>query len=118
MPRHRRSLCALVALACLLAPALSACAGGDGASASAEAPGGVIARVAGVLKGEVSEAELKEVVDRETTSEERQELREELEEREQPEQEEEQSESAQDQEASEQEQEAESEPAQESEQEQ
>ena len=80
MTSRRSSLCALGAVACLLVPALCGCAGGEGAGAgtSAEAPTGVAARLAGQYSGGVSEAELKELIDRETSSEERQQLREEL----------------------------------------
>ena len=80
MASRRRSLCALGAVACLLVPALSGCAGGEGSGAgtAAEAPTGVAARLAGQYSGGGGEAELKEFVDRETSSEERQELREEL----------------------------------------
>ncbi|MCW3018542.1 MAG: hypothetical protein JWN10_850 [Solirubrobacterales bacterium] len=80
MSSRRRSVCALGAVACLLVPALSGCAGGEdaGAGAAAEAPTGVAARLAGQYDGGGSETELKEFVDRETNGEERQELREEL----------------------------------------
>lgn len=80
MTSRRSSLCALGGVACLLVPALSGCASGEGAGAgtSAEAPTGVAARVAGTYSGEGSEAELKEFIARETDSEERQQLREEL----------------------------------------
>ena len=80
MTSRRRSLCALAAVALLLVPALSGCAGGEasGAGASAETSGGGAARLAGQYSGGGSQAELKEFVDRETNSEERQELHEEL----------------------------------------
>jgi hypothetical protein len=82
MTSRRRSLCALGAAACLLVPALSGCAGGgEGGAAGTsaeEAPTGVAARLAGQYSGGGSEAELKAFVDRETNSEERQQLREEL----------------------------------------
>jgi hypothetical protein len=88
MTQRRGSRCILVALACLLVVALSGCAGGgEGVGASAEASGGVAARLAGQFTGAGSEAELKEFVDRETTDEERKELGEELSEREPSEQE-------------------------------
>lgn len=83
MPQGRKSLCAVVALALLVALVLSGCSGTEGGPASSTAHGGVIAAVAGGLAREDDEAELKEIVEHETTSEERQELREELEEREQ-----------------------------------
>jgi hypothetical protein len=89
MPQGRRSLCALVALAILAALVLSGC-GGVESVASSTAPsgdtsGGVSEELEGGLSREDSEAELKEIVDRETTPEERQELREGVEEGGQPE---------------------------------
>jgi hypothetical protein len=81
-----------VALAILLVPVLSGCAGAESGPSSAEARGGAIAELAGGLKREGDEAELKEIVDRETTEEERQELREGLEEGEHAEQAQEQQE--------------------------
>lgn len=79
MTQRRSSVYALAAVACLLALALCGCAGGgEEAGTSAEAPTGVAARLAGEYSGGHSEAELKEFVDSETDSEERQQLREEL----------------------------------------
>lgn len=79
MTQPRSSVYVLAAVACLLAVALCGCAGGgEGAGASAEGVAGVAARLAGQYSGGGSEAELKEFVDSETDSEERQQLREEL----------------------------------------
>jgi hypothetical protein len=81
MRQRHNSAYALAAFGCLLALALSGCAGGGeeaGAGASAEAPTGIAARLASEYSGGDSEAELKEFVDSETDSEERQQLREEL----------------------------------------
>jgi hypothetical protein len=83
MPQGQKSLCAVVALALLVALVLSGCSGTESGPALSTAHGGVVAAVAGGLAREDDEAELKEIVEHETTSEERQELREELEEREQ-----------------------------------
>jgi hypothetical protein len=110
MPHRRSSLCALLALAFLGAFVLSGCAGGESAPSPAAASGGAIGELARQeqpeggeaesSEGESSEAEssqaesseaesseaesggaeLKELVDRETTPEQRRELREELEE--------------------------------------
>jgi hypothetical protein len=100
MLQRRRSLCALAVFAALAAPVLSGCASSEGGSseASESTPGGAsIAQLAGQLEGEHDEAELKEIVDRETTPEERQELREGLEERERGEEAQERGEEAQEQ---------------------
>jgi hypothetical protein len=81
MTQRRSSVYALAAVVSLLALALCGCAGGGeeaGAGTSGEAPTGVAARLAGEYSGGDSEAELKEFVDSETNSEERQQLREEL----------------------------------------
>jgi hypothetical protein len=81
MTQRRSSVYALAAVACLLALLLCGCAGGGeeaGAGSSAEASGGVAARLASQYSGADNAAELKEFVDSETNSEERQQLREEL----------------------------------------
>jgi hypothetical protein len=81
MTQRRSSAYALAAVVSLLGLALCGCAGGGeeaGAGSSAEAPTGVAARLASHYSGGDSEAELKEFVDSETNSEERQQLREEL----------------------------------------
>ena len=81
MTQRCSSVNALAAIVCLLALALCGCAGGGeeaAAGTSAEAPTGVAARLAGEYGGGDSEAELKEFVDSETDSEERQQLRAEL----------------------------------------
>ncbi len=80
MLEGRRSLCALVVTAPLVALALSGCAGGEGGQPAAQAGGAATEELAGQLGGGGGESELKEIFDRETTSEERQELREGLEE--------------------------------------
>jgi hypothetical protein len=72
----RRSLCVLVVLALLAGLVLTGCAGSENGSASLASHGGVIGAVVGGLEHGDDEAELKEIVDRETTGEERQELRE------------------------------------------
>lgn len=81
MRQRHSGVYALAAVVGLLAFALCGCAGSGeeaGADTSAEAPTGVAARLAGAYTGGDSEAELKEFVDSETDSEERQQLREEL----------------------------------------
>ena len=84
MPQGRRSVCALVAVAILATLVLSGCGGIESVASSTAASGGTSGGVgeelAGGLSREDYEAELKEIVDRETTPEERQELREGLEE--------------------------------------
>jgi len=85
MPRGRSSRAALVVLAILLASVLTGCGGGEGAPSSAAAPGdgtlGALVRQVSSEGGEVgsSESELKELIDRETTPEEREQAREALE---------------------------------------
>jgi hypothetical protein len=81
-------------------PALSGCASTDSgpSPSSAQASGGGVAELEGGLRGEDDEAELKQIIDRETTPEERQELREGLN-VEQSEEAREQSEAASEQEA-------------------
>jgi hypothetical protein len=89
MPRRRGSVCALVALAILCACVLSGCASGESASTpSAATVGGGLGELAREVRGEGGEAEaggsesaeteLKELVDRETTPEEREQAREAL----------------------------------------
>jgi hypothetical protein len=86
---RRRSVCALVALAILCACLLSGCASGESASPpSAATVGGGLGELVREVKGEGGEAEaggsesaeteLKELVDRETTPEEREQAREAL----------------------------------------
>ncbi len=60
----------------LVVPALSGCAGAESGASSAQASEVGAAALEGGLKGEDDEAELKQIIDRETTPEERQELRE------------------------------------------
>lgn len=98
MLQRRRSLCALAVFAALAAPVLSGCASSAAGSTEAaeSTPGGAsIAQLAGQLGGEHDEAELKEIVDRETTGEERHELRERFEDHEPGEEAQEQGEAAQ-----------------------
>ncbi|MGP0102280.1 MAG: hypothetical protein ACLPUT_11765 [Solirubrobacteraceae bacterium] len=117
MPQGRSRLCAPLALAVLAATALCGCAGAESGSPTAEAHGGVLGALVRQVdsqegesgEAESSDAELKELVDRETSPEERQELREGLEEaqqseggQEQVEQAQEQAEQAQEQPAAEQ----------------
>jgi hypothetical protein len=96
-----------VVLAMLVAPVLSGCASGESgpSASSAQASEAGVAELEGGLREEDDEAELKQIIDRETTPEERQELREGLnveqseEAQEQPEGAQEQPEGAQEQEA-------------------
>jgi hypothetical protein len=89
MPRRRRRVCAPVALAILCACLLSGCADGESASSpSAATVGGGLGELVREVGGEGGEAEaggseaaeteLKELVDRETTPEEREQAREAL----------------------------------------
>jgi hypothetical protein len=101
MPRGRSSLCALVVIALFVVPVLSGCSSSENASAgeATSEHSGVISAVVGGLEHGDDEAELKEVVDSETTSAERQELREEAEAGRQPEEASEQGEQASEQES-------------------
>jgi hypothetical protein len=87
MPRGRSSLCAVVVLALLVVPVLSGCSSSESEAGVGVAGehSGVISAVVGGLENGDDESELKEIVDRETTSEERQQLREAAEAGEQPE---------------------------------